>query len=565
MFESKATLERTEKKASEKLKISQKQLVVHRNDYLLSLSETNAHLAKHFGTDIPETLKVIDGDFYDKIRNAYVLYAQIEIDNMNALRAEFEDLREQANLVNREYVTECFLMVNSVLSNKIVYQFDPMTNDKVSSISRDHEVDLYLNKEARKWSQQLTKLHQRVTERNKTIKGLQSVTQAYHTNPEFGTGDALAEAKMKLMQEQEVIRQLEVKTTKVNARLDILKDHGIDVNKWLQQAAHTGGEYTPGERRRDNSQTQPDLLDLNSIQPRALSLSLSSLKTDGDSYSLISDASINSYQSDPILSQCKALYTYQAQRSDELTIATDDELEVIEWDNGDGWCKGRNPTSGCEGYFPQSYVQAISRPSSPNVDPTAKTTGQVMLRALFEYTAQEDEELSFPAGAILSLLKTNDNGVDDGWWEGSYNGKVGVFPSVVVEKILNESMQDLTPVNSVIFPFVSPETSPTPAPPPPSYPAPEISANDLSILPLRQLQQNLSSSSLPSLHNHHQQHHDTIPYSNTSSPRVHRGSAVISQANRNSQIMDCFQNSFEDTLRSDGNNNWSSFDDDSYV
>ena len=27
----------------------------------------------------------------------------------------------------------------------------------------------------------------------------------------------------------------------------------------------------------------------------------------------------------------------------------------------------------------------------------------------------------------------DDNNVDDGWWEGRYNGKVGVFPSVVVE------------------------------------------------------------------------------------------------------------------------------------
>ena len=58
-----------------------------------------------------------------------------------------------------------------------------------------------------------------------------------------------------------------------------------------------------------------------------------------------------------------------------------------------------------------------------------------MLRALFEYTAQEEEELSFPGGAIIRLLRTDDNGIDDGWWEGSYEGKVGVFPSIVVEKI----------------------------------------------------------------------------------------------------------------------------------
>ena len=37
---------------------------------------------------------------------------------------------------------------------------------------------------------------------------------------------------------------------------------------------------------------------------------------------------------------------------------------MIEWDDGDGWCKGRNKT-GHEGYFPQNYVQPSSRSNSP--------------------------------------------------------------------------------------------------------------------------------------------------------------------------------------------------------
>ena len=59
--------------------------------------------------------------------------------------------------------------------------------------------------------------------------------------------------------------------------------------------------------------------------------------------------------------------------------------------------------------------------------------GRNLLRAIYEYTAQYDEELSFPEGAIIELTRMDDNNVDDGWWEGRYNGKVGVFPSVVVE------------------------------------------------------------------------------------------------------------------------------------
>ena len=67
----------------------------------------------------------------------------------------------------------------------------------------------------------------------------------------------------------------------------------------------------------------------------------------------------------------------------------------------------------------------------------AGTAEQTRLRALFDYEAASEEELSFPEGAIVELLQTDDNGIDDGWWEGRYQGKVGVFPSIVVEVLDN--------------------------------------------------------------------------------------------------------------------------------
>ena len=39
---------------------------------------------------------------YEKAREAYMKYAQIEADFANVVRAEMEDLREQAYLVRRE-------------------------------------------------------------------------------------------------------------------------------------------------------------------------------------------------------------------------------------------------------------------------------------------------------------------------------------------------------------------------------------------------------------------------------------------------------------------------------
>ena len=42
----------------------------------------------------------MDGEVYDRFRDAYTLYAQIEVDCANYIKANFEDLREQASLVS---------------------------------------------------------------------------------------------------------------------------------------------------------------------------------------------------------------------------------------------------------------------------------------------------------------------------------------------------------------------------------------------------------------------------------------------------------------------------------
>ena len=103
-------------------------------------------------------------------------------------------------------------------------------------------------------------------------------------------------------------------------------------------------------------------------------------------------------------------------------------------------------------------------------------------------------------------------------------------------------------------------SSPTsPLPPPPSYPAPAISANDLSILPLKQLQYNLSSGSTNSFFVGPTGVAGNGTVSTASSPGgIKRGSEVISQKRDERELE--VQDSFEDTLQ-ETKERWSSFDD----
>jgi len=43
----------------------------------------------------------MDGELYEKARDAYIKYAQIEVDSATLVRADMEDLREQAYLVRK--------------------------------------------------------------------------------------------------------------------------------------------------------------------------------------------------------------------------------------------------------------------------------------------------------------------------------------------------------------------------------------------------------------------------------------------------------------------------------
>lgn len=56
------------------------------------------------------------------------------------------------------------------------------------------------------------------------------------------------------------------------------------------------------------------------------------------------------------------------------------------------------------------------------------------VKALYDYEGQTDDELSFPEGAIIRILN-KENQDDDGFWEGEFSGRIGVFPSVLVEEL----------------------------------------------------------------------------------------------------------------------------------
>lgn len=79
--------------------------------------------------------------------------------------------------------------------------------------------------------------------------------------------------------------------------------------------------------------------------------------------------------------------------------------------------------------------------------------GVGLARALFEYQGQGPEELSFPEGAVIRLLRCRQGEVDDGFWEGELDGRLGVFPSLVVELLGDGEKEEEEEVRDLVYPL----------------------------------------------------------------------------------------------------------------
>ncbi|XP_061745641.1 abl interactor 2b isoform X11 [Nerophis ophidion] len=81
----------------------------------------------------------------------------------------------------------------------------------------------------------------------------------------------------------------------------------------------------------------------------------------------------------------------------------------------------------------ESAVVEYSDPYAEEDPPWAPHTYQEKVVAIYDYSRDKEDELSFQEGAIIYVIKKN----DDGWYEGVMNGTTGLFPGNYVESIMH--------------------------------------------------------------------------------------------------------------------------------
>lgn len=492
LFQSRISLQ----KASVKLKARRSECnskATHaRNDYLLTLAAANAHQDRYYQTDLVNIMKALDGNVYDHLKDYLIAFSRTELEACQAVQNTFQFLLETSSKVVRDYNFQLFLQENAVFHKPQPFQFQPCDSDTSRQLESETGTteEHSLNKEARKWATRVAREHKNIVHQQRVLGGLEC-----HGAPASEQGRV--ELEQKIDDAKESIRKAEIIKLKAEARLDLLKQIGVSVDTWLKSAMNQVMEELENERwaRLPAVANNGTLHALNADTEREEEEFEDNMDVFDDSSSSPS-GTLRNY---PLT--CKVVYSYKASQPDELTIEEHEVLEVIEDGDMEDWVKARNKV-GQVGYVPEKYLQFPTSNSllsmlqslaaldsrshtSSNSTEAELVSGSLngdasvcFVKALYDYEGQTEDELSFPEGAIIRILN-KENQDDDGFWEGEFSGRIGVFPSVLVEELPASENGDTPGMREIrISPSPKPPGSLPPLPlydqPPSSpYPSPD--------------------------------------------------------------------------------------------
>ncbi|PNJ51442.1 FCHSD2 isoform 6 [Pongo abelii] len=447
LFQSRISLQ----KASVKLKARRSECnskATHaRNDYLLTLAAANAHQDRYYQTDLVNIMKALDGNVYDHLKDYLIAFSRTELETCQAVQNTFQFLLENSSKVVRDYNLQLFLQENAVFHKPQPFQFQPCDSDTSRQLESETGTteEHSLNKEARKWATRVAREHKNIVHQQRVLNDLECHGAAV-------SEQSRAELEQKIDEARENIRKAEIIKLKAEARLDLLKQIGVSVDTWLKSAMNQVMEELENERwaRPPAVTSNGTLHSLNADTEREEGEEFEDNMDVFDDSSSSPSGTLRNY---PLT--CKVVYSYKASQPDELTIEEHEVLEVIEDGDMEDWARNK---VGQVGYVPEKYLQFPTSNSllsmlqslaaldsrshtSSNSTEAELVSGSLngdasvcFVKALYDYEGQTDDELSFPEGAIIRILN-KENQDDDGFWEGEFNGRIGVFPSVLVEEL----------------------------------------------------------------------------------------------------------------------------------
>ncbi|NP_001126386.1 F-BAR and double SH3 domains protein 1 [Pongo abelii] len=386
IFHSRTSLQKLSTKLSAQSAQYSQQLQAARNEYLLNLVATNAHLDHYYQEELPALLKALVSELSEHLRDPLTSLSRTELEATEVILEHAHRGEQTTSQVSWEQDLKLFLQEPGVFSPTPPQQFQPAGTDQVCVLE---------------W-------------------GAEGVAGKSGLEKEVQRLTSRAARDYKIQDEVEQERRLS------EARL-----------------------------------SQRDL------SPTAEDAELSDFEECEETGELFEEPAPQALATRPLPCPAHVVFRYQAGREDELTITEGEWLEIIEEGDADEWVKARNQ-HGEVGFVPERYLNfpdlSLPESSQDSDNPCGAEPTAFLARALYSYTGQSAEELSFPEGALIRLLPRAQDGVDDGFWRGEFGGCVGVFPSLLVEELLGPPGPPELSDPEQMLPSPSPPSFSPPAP-----------------------------------------------------------------------------------------------------
>ncbi|XP_045684074.1 F-BAR and double SH3 domains protein 1 [Phyllostomus hastatus] len=456
LFHTRTSLQKLSTKLSTQSAHYSQQLKAARNEYLLNLVSTNAHLDHYYQEELPALLKALVSELLEHLREPLTLLSRTELEAAEIALEHARRGAQATSQVSWEQDLRLFLQDPGVFSPIPPQKFQPAGNDQVCALELEGvAAESDLEKEVQRWTSRAARDYKIQNHGLRVLQRLEQRRQQASEREAPGLEQRLQEVRQSILRAQ-------VSQVKGAARLALLQGAGLDVQLWLKPAMTQAQDEVEQEQRLSEAR-----LSQRDLSPTAEDAEFSDFEECEEAGELFEEPVPAALATRTLPCSAHVVFGYQAGREDELTITEGEWLEVIEEGDAEEWVKARNQ-HGEVGFVPERYLNFpdLSFPETGHGsnNPSGAEPTTFLARALYSYTGQSAEELSFPEGALIRLLPRAQDGVDDGFWRGEFGGHVGVFPSLLVEELLGPP----GPLE-----FSDPEQMlPSPSPPSFSPPAP---------------------------------------------------------------------------------------------
>ncbi|XP_055843131.1 protein nervous wreck isoform X6 [Episyrphus balteatus] len=415
-FQSITSLQKNSARVTSRKELLEEKSTGARNDYILSLAAANAHQNRYFTVDLQTTMTTMENYVFERVAEYLTLMGRTELLTCSATQNSFGKIRDQAQQLTRDYNLQCCYLFYPVLKQHIQYDFEPCDNDPVRKVTAEHEsATETLTKEAKNLAGRVVKENSSVRENAKKLALCVALRDSgQRTDPNDPNGPDL---DTKIEEFRESIRRSETEKAKAEACLECLRNGGINVDEWVQEAEIMGvqeltrsasslsmrtdasgqGENPSSDSFYDSDKEEAveavahvktPLEDKELARARTFSDSDEEQEEEVRAVEAIAptigawedptevnwgaedrDEELTIPEPKEPIFKCTALYSYTAQNPDELTIVENEQLEVIGEGDGDGWLRARN-YRGEEGYVPHNYLdieqEAVNSTSNTN-------------------------------------------------------------------------------------------------------------------------------------------------------------------------------------------------------